>query len=641
MRFLFHILPIFILIGFQQFWQVSDRSPAIGDMNALSTNTGYSKDDYDVIFYKLDLNVSDTSIYIAGSASIKVKVVVQQMNNVSFDLVNNYLVDSVIVNNISAGFLHDSDLINIELPGVFVMGQFIDLVIYYHGKGYDTIEETGIYNRSADPFGKYTYTLSEPFSAKYWFPCKQILKDKADSSYVFITTDSTLKAGSNGRLDNIVQLPDGKVRYEWKSHHPIAYYLISMAVGRYVDYSFYVYDELNNDSILVVNYVYPEPSLEQNKSNIDETANFILFYSKIYGPYPYADEKYGHCLVPLGGGMEHQTMTTLGGFSYLLVAHELAHQWFGDYITCSTWQDIWINEGFASYSEYLVLENLDSEESAIEWMANAHNYVKNRNTGSIFLPEKDTLNADRIFDYALSYKKGAAIIHMIRQEVGNDDAFFMILRKFLQTYKNSNASGEDLKNFLELQTGKDFDNFFNQWYYGQGYPHFNLTWSVENDTLFINSLQETTSGTTPLFNTLMQFEATYSDGSDTIISFRQIANYQEFKEKLSGRVVNLKFDPHHWLLADVDNFGYINKSDNHSGLYTVWPNPVKDELTILFKNEPSGYSVRLVDLSGKIIYAADGTDKYTVINLKPYHKSPYILLILMDNNLYATKIIKI
>ena len=640
MRLLFGILPILILSGFLQFSHFISQPAEMQDLHADDANADYSKDSYDVRFYKIDLTVSDTSIDISGSALIKIEVVVQQISHVSLDLVSNYLVDSVLVNDLPAGFQHHSDIINIELPEVFFRGQLISLVVYYHGRGYDSGEQTGIYNRRADPFGNYTYTLTEPFSAKYFFPCKQILTDKADSSHVFITTDSTLKAGSNGTLEQIVNLPGGKLRYEWKTRHPIAYYLISMAVGNYVDYSFYVYDELHDDSILVMNYIYPEPCLQENKSKIDETGRFLLFFSKIFGPYPYADEKYGHCLVPLGGGMEHQTMTTLGSFSNLLVAHELAHQWFGDYVTCSTWQDIWINEGFASYSEYLSLENLDSEASAMAWMENAHHYVKDKNTGSIYLPEEDTLNADRIFDYALSYKKGAAILHMIRHEVGNDNEFFRILREFLATYQNSNSSGEDFKNILELQTGKEFDSFFNQWYYGEGFPHFTLSWLTRNDTLIIKSLQETTSAATPLFNTLMPFKVHFSDGNDTTITFRQLSNYQEFKEYLPGRISGLEFDPQKWLLAEVDRFGHISENGDPGSLFTISPNPVRDELKIWFKEEPGEYSVRIADLSGKIVYSAQGTNQYTVINFKAYQKSQYILLILINDNLYASKVVK-
>ncbi len=103
---------------------------------------------------------------------------------------------------------------------------------------------------------------------------------------------------------------------------------------------------------------------KQNKAAIDKTGDLILLYSDLFGDYPFANEKYGHCVAPFGGGMEHQTMTTLVNFSFLLVAHELAHQWFGDFVTCSTWQDIWINEGFASYAEYLANQYLKSQEDS-------------------------------------------------------------------------------------------------------------------------------------------------------------------------------------------------------------------------------------------------------------------------------------
>ena len=613
----------------------------LNNIESLQPVTDLSQDNYNVRFYKIDLSVSDSSIYISGSTLIRFEVTVQQTSNIVFDFVDNYKIDSVMTDHTKTDFESDSEKMIVHLSDAGVLGQLIDVEIYYHGRGYTKGNETGIYNRIASGYGSYTWTLSEPFSARNWFPCKQILTDKADSAWVFITTDSTLRAGSNGVLTNTVNLPGGKVRYEWKTRHPIAYYLISMAVGRYDDYSFYVRDSLNGDSIPVVNYIYPESYLQQNKSNIDETANFLIFFSKIYGPYPYADEKYGHCMAPIGGAMEHQTMTTLGDFGYTLVAHELSHQWFGDYVTCSDWQDIWINEGFASYSEYLALEELDSKESAMAWMANAHNFAMQDDSGSVYVPAKDTLNEDRIFDYYLSYKKGAAILHMIREEVGNDEIFFSILRNFLSVYKNKNASGADFKNFLEQKTGRNFDNFFNQWYYGEGYPHLKISWLYKNDSLFIYSLQETSSAKTPLFDLLMPFKIIFADGTDTTLMFRQTSNYQEFSAHLPTTISNLIFDPDQWLLAKIDKFSYITENDTVPRIFTVTPNPVKTELNIWFKDEPSSYDIRLVDISGKIIYTYNSTDRLSVIDIKNFHEGVYILLIIIDNKMYSTKIVKI
>ena len=146
------------------------------------------------------------------------------------------------------------------------------------------------------------------------------------------------------------------MRYEWKSRHPIDYYLISVSVAPYLEYLNYAHPP--RPTVPVVNYVYNQAALGNFQSEIDRTPGFIENYSALCGLYPFADEKYGHSMAPLGGGMEHQTMTTQDGFNFTLTAHELFHQWFGDNVTCGSWEDIWLNEGFASYGEYLSLQAL-------------------------------------------------------------------------------------------------------------------------------------------------------------------------------------------------------------------------------------------------------------------------------------------
>ncbi len=179
-------------------------------------------------------------------------------------------------------------------------------------------------------------------------------------------------------------------------------------------------------------------------------------------------------MAPMGGGMEHQTMTTLHDFSFYLVAHELAHQWFGDFITCGNWQDIWINEGFASYLEYVAAQELLGQAAADEWMANAMSIALRETSGSVYVPEERVDDTYRLFDYGLTYKKGATLLHMIRFILDDDALFFSTLKVYLEAYGNGLATGADFQEILESESGMDFSCFFDQWYYGEGFPEVQM-----------------------------------------------------------------------------------------------------------------------------------------------------------------------
>ena len=223
------------------------------------------------------------------------------------------------------------------------------------------------------------------------------------------------------------------------------------------------------------------------------------------------------------------------GLGFLLVAHEMAHQWFGDYVTCATWQDIWINEGFASYVEYLALEHLKSRQEADDWMENAHAEALKEPDGSVYVPFDEVDNVWRIFSGRLSYKKGASLLHMIRYELDDDTLFYAVLREYLQEYGDSTATGRDFEQVLERVSGKDFTWFFNQWYYGAGYPLFDISWWERNDTLYIHS-EETPSGSMPFFRTHIDFLLHGEDG-DTLVRFLQDDPERKRRGRAGGEVV--------------------------------------------------------------------------------------------------------
>jgi aminopeptidase N len=604
---------------------------------SLSANSS-SMDNYDVKFYRLDIEASDTTTFISGSATILVEITGSPSDELTLELVNDYTVDSVLADSEKAEFIHQDDELTVSTGKDYTTGTLVSIQVFYSGSADAADDNPGIYNKPSYQLGRnVTYTISEPYYSKKWFPCKQVITDKADSVYVFVTTESGLKAGSNGILTSTVTLPGNKVRYEWKSRYPIAYYLISIAVADYYDYSFYMDINGSGDSLLIQNYIYNTPGfLETNKVTIDKTEDLINLFSGKYGPYPFREEKYGHSIAPMGGGMEHQTMTTLGFFSFELVAHELAHQWFGNNVTCATWQDIWINEGFASYSEYIANEYLISPDKARLWMYDAHEYVKTEPDGAIYIPAGDIGNHRRIFDNRLSYKKGASIIHMIRHELQNDSLFFEVLRDFQYFFSDSVATGLDFKMLLEQKTGRDFTDFFNQWYFGEGFPMLNVNWNYANDTLTINTFQTTSSAVTPLFNTLVEYRISTSLG-DTSVFIRQQSNYDQYKIYINRNVTDLKADPDKWLLMDVNVRDHIDQENK----YVISPNPVKNKLMIEFKSPVEEYRIYITDTSGRIIENFESSSQYYLLDVRSLSSGLYFILIKENSNFYSSKFIKL
>ncbi len=505
---------------------------------------------YDVGFYWIDIEISDSSTFVMGSTAIYARAV-SEITELVFELSDAHRVDSIFIDGLrQTDFTHHDDLIRIRNTPEIEKQQAFKAVIYYQGQGGRSGFFTGISNRIDTRWNKrVTYTLSESFNARDWFVCKQVLTDKADSAYIYVTTAGHLKAGSNGLLAEVESMPGGKLKYKWQTRYPIAYYLISLAVAEYEDYSFYVRPGNMQDSILVQNFIFRDPSfLPAYKDKIDATAGLLELFSELFGLYPFWKEKYGHSFAPLGGGMENQTMTSLNDFNFTLVAHELSHQWFGDNVTCASWRDIWLNEGFASYAEYLALEFLQSKKEADNWMSSAHNWALTEPEGSVYIPESEASVEDRVFSRALSYKKGAALLHMIRYELADDSLFFKTLVKFQNAYRDSTATGKDFIRVLNETANMDFERFFDQWYYGEGYPEFTFSWWQGEDSIYLFCEQSGSSPVTPLFNLDMDFQIEYADGSDTIVRLQLNEQEQWFRVPVSGKVSGMVADPQNWLL---------------------------------------------------------------------------------------------
>jgi aminopeptidase N len=605
------------------------RSEVKSVPQALSARQNQLQSAYDAKFHHLNLNIERTNKFISGHVRTIAKVIAAQLDTFAFELHSNLIIDSVVSNGTKLklrNIIHERRAV---LPQTFYQNDEIDVTIYYKGTPPTTGTSgfgDGFSNRASPSWGnQITWSLSQPYGAYEWFPCKQALQDKLDSVWVFVTTDSSNKVGSNGLLTNVVSLPNGKKRYEWKSKYPIDYYLISVAVGQYVEYNQYAKPKGYSDSILIQNYIYNNPQTLPNfKKYIDSTAQMLELFSELFGLYPFASEKYGHVMAPFSGGMEHQTMSTMGFFNHSLIAHELAHQWFGDNVTCSTWSDIFINEGFASYSEYLAKEFLVSKSNAQADMWEVHQDVMSQNGGSIWFT--DTSDS-RIFDSRLSYNKGAAVIHSIRYEVNNDSLFFLALKNFQTQYRFGNASITDFKKVLENTTGIDFTFFFNQWIYGEGYPTFEVRWNSNGTHLFLKTIQ-TTSASTSLFTTHLDYLIKRNGMADTALRLWIDQNVKDFHIPLHGSVTSISLDPQNWILNKVKSIvrdtslqwsdvSAVSDETVNMAKYHVYPNPASDHIFI--DADLPQIEVRLYDITGKlvIIEKVEKGQRLNIVSLPP------------------------
>lgn len=602
---------------------------------------------YDVTFYRLDLNMTNTTTALSGVVEIQATAV-QAIDSALLEFYSGFTINAIEVDGVPTPYSRYGSLLSVPLNRA-VGDQFVVSVDYAGTPptaATNPLGGSGMTNASSPSWGnQVTWSLSEPFSTLEWFPCKQDLKDKADSVQVSITVPDHLMAGSNGVLDSVTTAGGFKT-FHWMHRHPIAYYLISVAVASYQEYTVYANPAGSPQPVMIQNFIYDNPQfLPFFQQDIDETVDFIELFADLYGPYPFQDEKYGHCVAPLSGGMEHQTMTTQGFFERSLTAHELAHQWWGNHVTCGSWADIWINEGFASYSEYLMLENLYSFNTAQTNMNDVHTNVMSQPGGSTWVA--DSLNESAIFSGRLVYDKGGAIVHTLRYLVDDDAAFFELLKGFQIAFANSTATGLEFKSYAEQATGLDLTDFFNQWYFGEGYPTYSVQYNATGtDVNVLISQTVSRPAVTPLFTNPVDVRIVRSGGlGDTIVrvnitSAQTVATISGIENFVAVNAV----DPLNYI---INKTGTITQNSNLSvsGLQqeaetlVLYPNPTEGQLTVIF-SDAQPRTFRLIDQKGKLVMEQQVTSRESV-NLSGLSTGQYLVEVIDSNQAKMTrKVIK-
>jgi len=530
--------------------------------------------DYDAKYYSLDLNLDPVSEILTGTVEMVLEVVATSLNQVDLNLWTGMAITD-IHQSLSPGtqlaYTHSNDLLVIDLGSSYSQGQQVSLVISYNGSpqnsnyssfGYDTY--------SGQPM---IWTRSEPYGARAWWPCKDIPADKADSVDIRITAPSYLTVASNGTLRDTTTI--GNVTsWWWHEQYPIVTYLVSIDVYPYTFYQEdYIYNN-NADTMKINFYVFPNNYNTYYSTNA-LVKDMIACFDSLYGPYPFIEEKYGHADDLGGGAMEHQTCSSFSFWGETVYAHELAHQWWGDLITCNSFHHIWLNEGFATYSEALWYEYAYPPYTASEYQMTVNHYL---GPGTIYVEDPYT---QVIFHGGLSYNKGSWVVHMIRGIMG-DSLFFNFLHSYYASvHQFGTATTEDFQLLCEQATGLDLNDFFQQWIYGEYYPQYSYgyTFYPETNGYRINLQVDQVQQNTGLFWMPIDIRVTTNNYDTTFVVWDSLQS-QSFDLFIADEPISVELDPENWILKESEQH-LIAPYTQNTTINNPYQNPVIDTLVVL------------------------------------------------------------
>ena len=593
---------------------------------------------YDLKYHRMYWEVDPAVNYIKGEITTYFVPTAMDFQQINFDFADNMTINEISYHGQPLTYSQANDNLQISLPETIPLGKLDSVLVKYEGApnstGFGSFEQ-GTHNGTP-----VLWTLSEPYGAKVWWPCKQDLNDKIDSVDIIVRTPAEYRVGSNGILVN--EYVDGSDKiYHWKHRYSIPAYLVAIAVTNYDVFSDFV--ELDNgDSIEILNYVFPE-NLNNATQRLQSTVEIMELFNELFGIYPFADEKYGHAEFGWGGGMEHQTMSFMGSFSYGLQAHELAHQWFGDKITCGSWQDIWLNEGFATYLTGLTSEFLGTEQAWTNWKFSRIANITSQPDGSVWVD--DTTRVSRIFSGRLSYNKGSYLLHMLRWKLGDED-FFQAIQNYLADPELAfgYARTADLKEQFEAQSGMDLTEYFEDWFYGQGFPSYQISWSDLGEKVRIKIEQTTSDPSVDFFEMPVPIKVT-GEGQDSLLRLEHSFSGQEFEVDLPFSVSQLDFDPSLWLISAENTIEEVIISGTTSNQIqkdiTVSPNPFSNEIRLQYPESPFHLDrIEVFYEDGKLMEVIQGHERKDVLRTENWPSGVYFLKFVLRDTVITRSVVK-
>ena len=600
-----YLFLLFGIIGFAQTNEIVFERMVEAEMKSASSiqnlRVNPNTQNYDITYHELRFSVdpNNTIPFINGVVKTTFTAL-SNMNSVTFDMATALGVSSVSMNSTNLTFSQSNYELNVTLPTTVTTGNSATLDITYAGS---PPQAEGAFTRGTHSGTPIIFTLSEPFGARDWWPCKQDLNDKIDSFDIYISCPDAFIGVSNGLLQSSVTAGGITTRH-FRHNYPIPAYLISLNVTNYAPYNIQAgLGTVDSPFFPINNYLYPESNTASTRTAIDVTTPIMNVFEEKFGPYPYRNEQYGHVQFGWGGGMEHATMSSMGGWSRSLIAHELGHQWFGNKVTCGTWKDIWLNEGITEYTAGIMVEELDGPSSFVTWKIGKINNITSQTSGAVYLTDTEALDVSRIFSGRLSYNKGAMVTHMLRWKMG-DMAFFQALRNYLNDTNLAYAYAQtnDLKGHLEAVHGSSLSDFFNDWLYMQGYPTYTIAaqnWGAGQLKITVSQTQSHSS--VSYFEMPLEIRLTSAGGVNYDVVVENTFNNQEFIVAVPFLVDAVTFDPNKHIVSKNNVITLANESFELEPTISVYPNPANEELHIMMPTKIHLEKVEIYNMLGQLV----------------------------------------
>ena len=587
---------------------------------------------YDLKYQRLELDLDPAQQFVSGTVTSHF-VPNQNISSIYFDLSNVLSVSEVKYHGANLAFTQLSTKeVKIDFPANIPAATLDSLSIKYSGAP-DTSGSAGdAFTVSTQGGTPVLFTLSEPYGAQEWFPTKQSLNDKIEKVDIKINTPSQYNVASNGKLISETSLAGSRKLTFWQTNYPIPAYLIALGITNYTKLN----DTMGTPPFPFVNYLYPSTATNSTTmSNINWTKTVMNTFEEYFGPYPYRNEKYGHMQFGWGGGMEHATMSSMGAWGRGIIAHELAHQWFGDKVTCGAWNDIWLNEGFATFGEHVANEKLLMTNSQfLSYLNSEMSYITGSPGGSVYVADGNLGNTGTIFSGRLTYSKGGYVVRMLKWILG-DEAFYAAIKDYHSRPELAYgyAKTADLKNSLLQSTGKDFTEFFNDWIYGQGYPTYQIKWNQTSDQILRFKVGQTQShSSVNFFEMPLPIKVNGTGGQVAYLVLDHTTNNQNFAKTVGFPVASIQFNYQNQIIHKnstvTKDTSILAVNDLEKSAIKIYPNPVKNELSIsgIAKDEP----FEIYSLDGKLIKTGTISSGKTIdVNSLP--KGVYLIKIENQN----------